>query len=396
MAKKVVKPRVPAAPKKKEVREQEKIDQVILEQSKLSKLEKAQAALTALRERNYKMLFFVPETRGIASGAVIEIYTQAALMRRNGFDARILAERKDYVAPSYLDQDLQVLPHLHAEGVTFPVAPEDWLIIPEFFTPLMEQTKKLSCTRVVLAQSFDYTITSNLGGMTWKNYGMEYVLATSERMKNFIEEWHGTGLYDIQTYQLGVPAYFKPAPFKKPQVAFFSRNADDIKRMSKLFYYKFPELQWVVFEDLRNTTREEFAKKMGEAEVCLFLDRIAGFGQPPIEAMKSDTVVVALAPDIVPEYMEQQAGVWTADYYQVPVLLGQVLHMIIEDKFPEEIREEMAKLAAHYSPEASETSVLAAYQHFQSKREADLLEAVEIETKMEAQLKAEQEAATKE
>lgn len=371
------------------------LNQVLEAQSKLSKLEKAQAALQGLRDRKFKMMFFVPETRGMASGAVIEIYNQAAVLRRQGFDTVMLAERKDYVAPAYLDQELQAMPHLYAEGVTFPVAPEDWLIIPEFYTPLMEQTKKMSCTRVVLAQSYTYTIESNLGGMTWKDLGMDYVITTSERMKEFIQEWHGKNLYDIQTYTLGVPEYFKPSAIKKPVVAFFSRNADDIKRMSKLFYYKFPELQWVVFDDLRGTTRQEFAKKLGEAQVCLFLDRIAGFGQPAIEAMKSETVVVALAPDIIPEYMIENSGVWSADYYQVPELLGNVFKRLISDEFPEEILDTMKSVANHYSVENSEASILAAYQHFLTKREETLVEAVEIAEKMENQLKSEQEAAQK-
>lgn len=375
--------------KKEQEHKEEALNTMLAEQSQKSKLEKAQAALQGLKDRNFKMFFFVPETRGIASGAVIEIYNQAAVMRRQGFDATILAERKDYVAPGYLDQDLQALPHLHAEGAVFPVSPEDWLIIPEFYTPLMEQTKKLSCTRVVLAQSYDYTITSNLGGMTWKDLGMDYVLTTSERMKQFIEKYHGNH-YDIQTYRIGIPEYFAAKGLKKPVISFFSRNSDDIKRMSKLFYYLYPELQWVVFEDLRGTSRTEFAKKLSESEVCLFLDRIAGFGQTPIEAMKADTVVVALAPDIIPEYMDANAGVWTADYYQVPELLGQVFKMVISDEFPEEIRQGMKEQAQKYSPEASEASIVAAYQHFIGKREEMLQEAVEIETKMEAQLKLEE------
>jgi len=376
---------------RKEVETQEEVLNTLLdEQSKLSKLEKAQHALTGLQERKFKMYFFVPATGGHASGAVIEIYNQAAVMRRNGFDAYILAERKDYTAPDYLDQDLQALPHLTSEGSKFPIAPEDWLIIPDFYTPLMEQTKKTSCTRVVLAQSYDYIITSNLGGMTWKDLGMDYVVTTSERMKQFIQEYHGPKLYDIQTYTLGVPDYFTTPTLKKPVISFFSRNSDDIKRMSKLFYYKYPELQWVVFEDLRGTSRADFAKKLAESEVCLFIDRIAGFGQPAIEAMKADTVVVALAPDIVPEYMDANAGVWSADYYQVPELLGKVFKMVISDEFPEEIRQGMKEQAAKYSPEASEASILAAYAHFLAQRETILKEAVEIATLMEEQLSAEQ------
>ncbi len=381
--------------------QQETLNTLLDEQSKLSKLEKAQNALQGLKDRKFKMYFFAPETGGHASGALIEIYTQAAIMRRQGFDVTILVESRDHVVPNFLDQDLQALPHKSVDNATFAVAPEDWLIIPEFLTTIMEQTKKLSCTRVVLAQNYDHIITSNLGGMTWKDLGMEYVLVTSERMKSFVEYYHGAKLYDIQVISLGVPDYFEPKRLKKPVISFFSRNGDDIKRISKLFYYKFPELQWVVFEDLRGKTgdfnaipRSEFAKKIGESEILLFLDRIASFGQPAIEAMKSDTVVVALAPDVLPEYMEQQAGIWSADYYAIPELLGNAFKMLLADEFPEEIRENMKLVAAKHSPELAEASVVAAYSNFIAKREALLTEAVEIASKMEAQLAAEQPQAS--
>lgn len=344
--------------------------------TELTKQERAKQSLSNLQSKQFKMIFFAPNTNSLPSGAVIEIYNQAMVMRRNGYDTYILTESKEYEVPAYLDQDAQALPHLASDSEKFKVAPEDWLIIPEFFTPLMEQTKKLSCGRIVLAQSYDYTITSNIPGMTWKDMGMTDVLVTSGRMKEFIEEWHGINRYDIQTYTIGIPEYFKNGCFKKPVITFYSRNNNDIIKINKLFYLRFPELRWIVFEDLRGTTREEFANKLNQSPVTLWLDRTAGFGQTPVEAATAGSVPVALVPDIVAEYMSDETGIWSSDFYEIPNLLGAVLKMWFKDELPKELLKGMSDMAANYTPEKSEASILAAYQHFISKRETLLTEAL--------------------
>lgn len=347
-------------------------------QTEKTKLEKAVQVLTNLQEKNFKMIFFAPDGKHTPSGAIIEIYNQAMLMRRNGYDTYILTSTSDYEVPAYLDQDVQALPHLHADTKAFDVSPSDWLVIPEHATPLMQQTKDLPCGRIVLAQSYDYIITSNIPGMTWRDMGMENVIVTSERMKKFVNEWHGAGSYDIQTYTIGVPEYFKPSEFKEPIVSFYSRNPNDIVKLNKLFYLRFPELRWIVFQDLRDSTREQFAEKLAKSPVTVWIDRIASYGQTPLEAMTCESVTISLAPDIIPEYMEEDTGVWTNDFYEIPELIGKVIKMWMQDILPKELFDGMARVAEAHSAENSDASIVAAYTHFLDKRILTIKDVVHI------------------
>lgn len=354
-----------------------------LANANLSKAEKIQKALDNIAAQKQKIFFFVPETNGIASGAVIEIYNQINVLRKAGFDASPISERRDYEVPTYLDEEARALKHYHAEKSTFPVSPEDILVIPEFFTPLMEQTKNMGCMRVVLAQTYDYTVTSNLPGMIWKNYGMENVISTSENLSNFIRKYHGDFNYDIKEYKIGVPEYFESPILKKPIVTFFTRNPQDIAKISKLFYYLYPEFQWVVFDDLRGSSRIDFARKMAESPVMVWVDRIAGFGQTPLEAMKAGTVPVGLAPDMIPEYMMENTGAWTSSFYEIPDLLGKVLKMWVNDNLPAELVEGMKAKAAEYSQSISDASILETFGYFIKKRQVELEEVLATINKAE-------------
>ncbi len=345
-----------------------------LANANLTRAEKIQKALDNIANKKQRFYFFVPETNGIASGAVIEIYNQISVLRKAGYDASPISERRDYEVPAYLDEEARALKHYHAEKSTFPVSPEDILVIPEFFTPLMEQTKNMGCMRIVLAQTYDYTITSNLPGMIWKNYGMENVISTSTSLSTFIRKYHGDFNYDIKEYKIGVPEYFGTDVLKKPIITFYTRNPQDIAKVSKLFYYLYPEFQWVVFDDLRGSSRADFARKMAESPVMVWIDRMAGFGQTPLEAMKAGTVPVGLAPDQIPEYMVENTGAWTSSFYEIPELLGKVLKMWINDNMPTELVEGMKAKAAEHTQAISDASILETFGYFIKKREVELTE----------------------
>ena len=263
------------------------------------------------------------------------------------------------------------------------ISPEDFLIIPDFFTNIMETTKNLPSKRVVFVQAYDYLINSLLPGMTYANFNIRSIITTSQTLKDFITEYHGD-FYDIKTYKIGVPDYFKPKKFKKPAISFVVRNASDIHKVSRLFYLKYPELRWVSFEDLRGLSREDFANKLSENVVCLWIDRISSHGTVPIEAMKSNTITVGLAPDMLPEYMVENSGVWVKSIYQLPDMLSKIIKMYINDTLPNELYETMQKIASDYSPKISEESIINLYKELISDRQKEYEEIISLEASNEA------------
>ncbi len=346
----------------------------------LSKLEKVKLSLENFKAGKSKFLFFVPDTMGVASAIVIEIYTHANILKKQGYEVYIFCDKENYEAPSYLDQDLRSLPHknLKKQGtgemvLNMEISPEDFLIIPDFFSNIMETTKNLPCKRVAFVQSYDYLINSLLPGMTYNNFSIKDVITTSETLKTFIKEFHGD-IYNIKSYKLGIPDYFKVKGIKRPAISFVVRNAADIHKVSRLFYLKYPELRWVGFEELRGISREDFATKLGENIACLWIDRIASHGTVPLEAMKSGTIVVGLVPDVNPEYLVENSGVWTRSIYQLPDMLARVIKMYLEDSLPQELFDGMKTIADSYSPEISEASIIQVYKGLLADREKEYTE----------------------
>jgi hypothetical protein len=340
---------------------------------KNSKLEQLHNSLKNIKSKAFKVIAFVPDTQNVASAAVGEIYNFINVLRREGFDGYILADKKDYQAPSYLDQELQAIPHLYSENTNMVVKPEDFIIIPEYFVNIMEQCKNLPATKIVLAQSYDNIVNGLIGGMTWKNFNIKNVITTSTKISDFIKSLHGDN-YDIKEYIIGIPEYFHNENTKTPLVTFLSRNNQDIVKVSKMFYLQNPDLTWVMFEDLKGTTREHFASKLRQSMVTVWIDRLASFGTLPVEAMACGSVVVGLLPEITPEYVNDTvpSGVWVANIYDMPKALGEVIRAAIHKNIPNGLYEGMADTASTYSMEVSDESILASFNHFLTKRTEEL------------------------
>jgi hypothetical protein len=356
----------------------------------LSKLEKIKQSLENFKQGKSKYLFFVPDSMGVAAAAVIEIYTHAKVLKNLGYEVYIFSDKEDYSAPSYLDQELRSLPHKTLKKqannelvLNIEVHPEDFLIIPDFFSNIMETTKGLPCKRVAFVQAYDYLINSLFPGMTYANFNIKSIITTSETLKNFIKEYHGD-IYDIKTYKIGIPDYFKEKPMKKPAISFVVRNAADIHKVSRLFYLKYPELRWVGFEELRGVSREDFAEKIGQNIACLWIDRIASHGTVPLEAMKTGTVTVGLVPDMIPEYLVDNSGVWVKSIYQLPDMLARVIKMYLEDALPPELFAGMKAIAEGYSTKVSEETIQAVYSELRFDREKEYLDFLALEEAAEA------------
>jgi hypothetical protein len=337
-----------------------------------SKSDLLRKSIKNIDNKLFKILFYVPDTDGTPSAAVAEIYNHVRVLKRNGFDAYVLTEKKDYAIPSYLEEELQAMPHLSSEGTSFKVAPEDWFVIPEYFTNLMKQVDKLPCGRIVLAQSLDYVIDGLVPGMKWKDLGIKNVISTNETLTEKIKELHGATAYDIQNYKIGVPEYFKQNNFKKPIISFYIRNRHDIKKINKMFYLKYPELTWVLFEDLKGKTREDFAKSLAESALVIWVDKISSFGTLPIEAMKVGTPIVGMVPDLIQPFVNQETGFWTDNILNIPDLTAKVFKAHLEDVYPKEMEDATQAVAASFNMEESNTSIMSTYSHFFNKKKTEL------------------------
>jgi hypothetical protein len=332
------------------------------------KLELLKKSKQNILDKNFKIYFFMTETE-IASAAIYEVYNQVKILREIGYDAIILTDKNDFKKPEFLDEDLKALPHISSEGTTFNISPEDYIIIPELFVNIMEQVKKLPCEKILLLQNFENALRGLLPGSKWSDYNIRNVITTNNKLADLVTEYFGK--YDVKVYTIGIPDYFKlQAKPKTPVISFYARNGQEIEKVIKLFYLKYPQYRFISFEDLRGTSRDVFAKKIADSIGCLWIDRIASFGTTPIEAMKVKTVPIGLIPDIIPTYInnETENGFWVNDIYQLPDAIFELVKHWTQNAIPDSMYNDMEKTANTYNMVDSKQSVIESYTYFIDKR----------------------------
>ena len=351
------------------------------QQAELEKIEKIKISLDRIANKKSKFLFCVPDAPNpIAS--VYEIYFHATVVKSMGYEVIMMVERGDYVIPTWIEKELTEFKHIPMTDPKLTVGPEDVMVIPEVYSNIMEQTKNLPCLRVGLLQSLDYMESALIPGTDWTSFGIRDMITTSLSLKETFETFYGKNRLNIKTYTVGIPDYFEPS--KKPQkpiISIVGRNPNEISKFVKLFFAKYPQYNWMTFDPMltkskppQTMRRVDFAKRLQENFAAVWIDRIASFGTFPLECMKSGVIPICLRPDIMPEYMIERdeagnaikaiddAGAWTENFYDLPLLAGEVLVKFLDDAISPELYSRMANIAAKYSQETSQKELTEIYQ----------------------------------
>ncbi len=358
-----------------------------VQNAELEQIEKIKISLDKLVNKKSKFLFVIPESQSPVA-SVYEMYFHATVVKNLGYEVIVMVEKGDYIPPVWIEKELTDHKHMAMSDPKIMVGPEDIMVIPEVYSNVMEQTKNLPCLRVGLLQSVDYMTNSLIPGTDWSSFGIKNVITTSQSLKEWLETFYGKGKYDIKTYNIGIPEYFEKSEIpQKPVISVIGRNANEISKFVKLFFSKYPQYNWVTFDPMVTKSkppqpmrRIDFAKRLQGNFAAVWIDRISSFGTFPLECMKSGTIPICLKPDIMPEYMIERdengvgvkavdgAGVWTENYYDLPVLTGEVLMKFLDDAISPEIYDVMEKLASKYNQIDSEARLSEIYSELINQR----------------------------
>jgi hypothetical protein len=305
-----------------------------------------------------------------------------------GYDTYILVEKGDYEIPTWIDKELTEHKHMSMADPKLTVGPEDIMIIPDVYSNIMEQTKNLPCVRIGLLQSIDYMVSSLIPGTDWKSFNINDIITTSKSLKEFVEVFYGKNKFNIKTYNVGIPDYFEKSDIpQKPIISIIGRNPNEISKVVKLFFSKYPQYSWVMFDPMLTRSkppqpmrRVDFAKRLRENFAAVWIDRISSYGTFPLECMKSGVIPICIKPDIIPEYLVERneegipqkikegGGVWCDNFYDLPVLIGDVIIKFLDDNISPEIYDSMDKIAEKYTQANSEIELQNIYQEFLNTR----------------------------
>ena len=311
--------------------------------------EKVQQSIENLKNKTSRIYFMVQDTKGNAKASVRYIYQMAKTLKDNGFNPIILHEKVDYAGVvAWLDEDYMSIPHKAIEGQNLEISPEDFLVIPEVFGFVMDQVKQLPCAKIVLTQQYAHMLETLQPGQSWNQFGFMKCITTTNKQKEYIERVMRQASFDVvEPY---ITDSFEPKSLPAmPIIGVHTKEQTDAVNLIKTFYLKFPQYRWFTFRDLRGLSEKEFANSLKDCFLSVWVDDHNGFGTFPLESMKSNVPVIGKVPNMAPEWMNEDNGIWITDQTLLADVVADFIQNWLEDNIKPEMYDEMKKTADKFS-----------------------------------------------
>jgi hypothetical protein len=306
-------------------------------------IQKVEQSIKNLKDKNSKIYLLVQDTKGNAKASVAYIYNMGLALMEDGFNVIMLHEKNDYYGvDSWLGEEYMKIPHTFIEGQNLGVTPEDFIVIPEIYGFVMEQITKLPCGKIVLTQAYDHILETLQPGQSWSQLGFYKCITTSNMVKEYLENTMRGISYDVLEPFIS-ESFTKQKLPNKPIVAVHTRDQRDTLNLIKSFYLKFPQYRWVTFKDMRGLSIEQFADELKNCFISVWVDETSSYGTFPLESMKTNIPVIGLAPNIVPEWMNEDNGLWINNKTQMVDYLADYIQNWLEDNTNPKIITEMEK-----------------------------------------------------
>ena len=310
-----------------------------MNQEQILKLEQS---IQKMREKKSRIYFLVQDTKGNAKASVRYIYEMAMSLKNNGFNSIMLHETPDYFGVTdWLGEEYMTnLEHRPIEGTNLEISPEDLIVVPEIYGFVMDQITKLPCGKIVLSQSYDYIFETLQPGQTWPKLGFNKCITTSEKQKEYITTTMRSVSIDV--IEPTISEVFEKQKFPpKTIITVHTRDHRDTINLIKTFYAKFPQYRWITFRDLRGLSQTEFTNAMKESFASVWIDSISSFGTFPLESMKMGIPVIGLVPNITPEWMNEENGIWINNQNMIVDVIADFIQNWLEDNINPKLYEEM-------------------------------------------------------
>jgi hypothetical protein len=342
------------------------------------RIEKIEKSLENLKNKTARIYFLVQDTKGNPKAGIKYIYDMALSLKKIGYNSIIIHESKDYAGVSeWLGEEYMELPHQPIENQNLAISPEDFIIIPEIYAHVMDQLKNFPCGKVVMCQSYDYILETLPPGLTWAQYGFLKCITTSETQKKYIQEIMKNVNIDIVEPYISELFSKKEKP-SKPIISIHTREPRDTAKIIKTFYLKYPQYRWITFRDMRGIKQEDFSKFLKDSYLSVWVDNESAFGTYPLECMITGTPVVGKVPNMKPEWMNEENGIWTYQFNEIVDIIANFTQNWLEDNISEDLYKNMYETSSKYlNKETFETSVSNLFNEYFEKRANSFSEQLE-------------------
>ncbi len=341
-------------------------------------IERIEEAVSNLKEKNFTFFFFIVDCKNVPNGNMQYIYQLAKTLSDKGYKVKMVYQLENEYSKSeieelkrkekpiderrvftgvgeWLGEEFMELPHVNISKEEWKVSPSDFLFIPEVFSSLMKQTYQLKapCKRIIILHNYDYITEFIPFNDEWGTYGIRDVITNTDQQGKLVNSvFPYMRCKTLNPYISDI--FRKPIKPKKLIVNIISKKTEDVNKIMKQFYWKYPMYKFISFRDLRGYPKEMFAEFLQESAITIWVDTDTPFGYSAIEAIRTGNILIGKVPEHLPEWMGNDGellnnAVWTYDINIIPDILSQVLGSWMQDKIPETLYENMKKLDSQYT-----------------------------------------------
>ncbi len=100
---------------------------------------------------------------------------------------------------------------------------------------------------------------------------------------------------------------------------------------------------------MRGLNEEEFSNYLKDSFVSIWVDDTSGFGTFPIESMVSKTPVIGKVPNMKPDWMSDNNGIWTYELNNIHDILAEFIQNWLEDNINSELYEKGIETASRFN-----------------------------------------------
>ena len=120
---------------------------------------------------------------------------------------------------------------------------------------------------------------------------------------------------------------------------------------------------------MRGVSEEEFATSLKECMLSVWIDDNSTFGTFPIESMTCGVPVLGKIPNLIPDWLNQDNGIWIQDVITYSDIIADFIQNWLEDNIGPKIYEESEKTSSKYSNyEKFESSVTSTFESYSKIR----------------------------
>lgn len=331
-------------------------------------IEKLEQALGRINNQENVVYFLTYDTKNNPRAGVKYIYDLALTLKNTGVKTKLLVEDKTYGGVSHwLGEEYAGIEVVSIKDDNVEIKIEDILVIPEYYSNVLEQVSNVKCVKVMLIQQKEYIYETLPIGSRWSDYGIDRVITTTESSKKYILEYFPESLVYVIPPMIG--ENFKPTELpQKPFIAISCRDRSKHRKLISEFYLKFPHLRWITFRDMIQMSYEEFSETLKHCFVSLWVDDDSTFGTFPLESMKCGVPVVGKIPNEEPDWLGEN-GMWTYETNKLVDILGTYTMAWLEGvELEDEVKTNMSNTLLQYNTDLTKEVTISVFISLKNKR----------------------------